>query len=113
MKTDTPSLSIEKLLQVIFTCFNHGVVYIVRNDHGLCGVCCVDATNDCLVLKSIPNDKGTGVAKACMEAIRQWGKARGFESLTVSTERLNGSSFRYFEKSLGFRRKYVTFTLEL
>jgi len=114
VKKETPLVNAESYLQTLLTCLSNGAVFVVRGDRGLSGICCVEQqTATILSLRSIPNDKGTGIARECIAAIKDWGNDCGYDTLEVSTERLSGSSFRYFEKSLGFHRKFVTFTLPL
>ena len=111
---EVPTTNADQLLQLYLTCFQNGAVFLVRNDSGLCGVCCVEhQPNYTLALRCVPNDRGTGIAKACIAAAKDWGRKTEHDTLIVSTERLSGSSFKYFEKSLGFRRKFVTFTLPI
>ena len=114
VKKESPQVVAEHFLQLLLTCYDNGAVFVVRNFGQFCGMCCVQAQPDyTLVLRGIPNDKGTGAAKACIEAVKSWGQEHEYETLEVSSERLNGSAFRYFEKSLGFRRKFVTFVLPI
>jgi GNAT superfamily N-acetyltransferase len=114
VRKETPTVNSEGFLQLLLTCLTNGAIFVVKNDGGLCGVCCVeDQSNGSLTLQTIPNDRGTGVARACLDAVKTWGVHNGFNSIEVSTERMSGSSFRYFEKSLGFHRSLITFTLPL
>lgn len=111
-RADNHSIDIEQLLRLFFHCLTAGAVFVVRGDAGLLGSCLVEyGPGDILVLHSIPNDKGTGIAKTCLAAVRGWAKDRGVREIQVTSTKLSGSSFRYFEKSLGFKRRAVTFAL--
>lgn len=106
----------EHLLQLYLKCFATGVVFAVRNDQGLCGLVAAeeDSQNTAnLILRAIPNDFGTGLARACMEALKHWASTEAFDSIEVSSTRLSGSRFHYFEKTLGFRRNTMIFKLQL
>ena len=113
MLKESPLSGKEQLLEILCVCYHLGALFAVRNDSGLCGVCAVEPNDNfsSLILRCIPNDKGTGVAKACIDAVKEWGHQNNYAQLEVTSDNFNGSSFRYFEKSLGFRRKFITFVL--
>jgi hypothetical protein len=112
-KLENCSVDSEFLLQLFLRCFNDGGVFVVRGDSGLAGSCLVEHShNSTLVLHSIPNDKGTGIAKACLAAVKKWAREEDYGTLLATTSKLSGSSYRYFEKTLGFRRQTVTFKME-
>ena len=113
-KREAPRTTPEHFLQLVLTCYTTGAVFLVWESGSLRGLCCLEESlPSTLILRVIPNDKGTGVARECIKHIREWGRNLGYKLLEVSSENLNGSSFRYFEKTLGFRRRYVTFTSEI
>lgn len=113
-QTDCVGVDPTHFLQLALRCLQSGAVFIVRGDSGVMGSCLVEHGSDfILVLHSIPNDKGTGIAKACLAAVKLWAKQNLYEQIQVSTSKLSGSSYRYFEKTLGFRRNTVTFKLKL
>ena len=109
-------LNPEHLLQLYLTCFSYGALFAVRNDTGLCGLVAVEADPNLtgtLLLRAIPNDYGTGRAKECMRVVKEWAIEHDYTYIKVSSKRLSGSRFHYFEKTLGFRRYSVTFKMKL
>jgi GNAT superfamily N-acetyltransferase len=108
-----PHLEADDVLCTFLKCFDQGAVFVVRNEHGLVGSCCVRLQDESAILLSLPEDNGLGLAKSCLEAVREWADAQHCYDLRVTTTRLSGSSYRYFEKSLGFRRRAVTFAMEI
>lgn len=108
-----PHLEPEDVLRTFLRCFEEGAVFTVRNEHGLVGSCCVRLQESSAILLSLPEDNGAGLAKSCLEAVKTWADANNCCDVRVTTTRLSGSSYRYFEKSLGFRRRAVTFTMEI
>ena len=103
----------ENVLQLMLTCLQDGAVFLVYGDYGLVGSSCVTRTGDCVVLHSLPRDGESQLGKACLHAIEEWAREHGMTQLTVTTDRWTGSSFKYFEKGLGFERRSVTFVKEL
>ena len=112
-KAEKTPIEPDTYLQTLLACMKNGVVFAVRVDGSLAGVCCAEGTDGILALRIIPCDKGTGVAKDCITALKTWGSANFYSTLQASTTRFSGSSFRYFEKTLGFRRYSVTFTQKI
>jgi len=110
---ETPTLKAQETLQQFLTGLETGAVFIVKDDHGLAGSCCVIGHGDYATLQSIPNDRGLGLAKSCVEAMQQWAKAEGYKKVFVSTTKLCGSRYRYFENTLGFRRHSWTFCMNI
>jgi GNAT superfamily N-acetyltransferase len=104
----------EILLQLHLRCFQQGAIFLIRADNGIVGSALVEGRGHGIaILHSIPRDEGKGFGRAAVEAVKQWARENDFNDLQVSTTKLAGSSFRYFEKSLGFRRKSVTFSISL
>lgn len=113
-KADTPCLNSEWFLRGLLRSLASGAVFVVRADSGVIGCCAVEQTaNDSLILHTIPNDKGTGTAKACLEAIKEYAEEVGCTDVMVTTRNFSGSSFRYFKHALGFRQYSVTFNLKV
>jgi GNAT superfamily N-acetyltransferase len=99
----------ESVLQMYLHCLTNGAVFLVYGDKGLMGTCCLERCPKYVNLLSLPRDNGAGMAKMCIETAKQWAKEEGYDEIRVVSTKLNGSSFRYFEKSLGFHRHSVTF----
>ena len=113
-KAECQHLNTEKFLQVLLKCFGHGAVFVVRGNAGLLGSCAVESTdNFILVLHNIPNDKGTGMAKACLDAVKEYARVNHLDQVQATTQNFSGASFRYFKKTLGFRYSAATFTLKV
>jgi hypothetical protein len=113
-KAECQHLNTEKFLQVLLKCFGHGAVFVVRGNAGLLGSCAVESTdNFILVLHNIPNDKGTGMAKACLEAVKKYAEDNAFVRVQATTQNFSGASFRYFKKTLGFRYHAATFSMNV
>lgn len=112
-KKEASTLSTDQLLQLFLVCLRDGAVFVVRANTGLCGFACVERTGSVAVLHCIPADDGQGLGKACLGAIRTWASNEQLDGIKATTTKLCGSSFRYFEKSLGFRRNSVTFLMTL
>jgi hypothetical protein len=104
-----PTANPELMLQIFLRCLEHGAVFFVYGDHGLMGACCVENCGEFVNLLSLPRDNGVGMAKDCLEKVYEYAKGEGVDEIRVTSTNLCGSSFRYFEKSLGFRRQAVVF----
>lgn len=59
------------------------------------------------------NGKSKTASRFGLEALKKWARGHGYKELQGESSRINGSSFRYFEKYLGFRRCRVLFTQEI
>jgi GNAT superfamily N-acetyltransferase len=90
-----------------------GAVFLVFGNHGLQGSACCLAGLDYVQIFSLPTDQGEKLAKSCLETIKQWARTEGYTKLIITSPRLNGSSFAYFEKELGFRRNSVIYHMAL
>ena len=112
---DNVKFDSETLLQLFLTCLKRGAVFLVYSDKGLCGSACVEwrGNGNLLVLHSLPTDQGNGFGKHCLESIKSWAKDQGADRIEVTSNKLSGSNFRYFEKTLGFRRQSVNFAMKL
>jgi len=110
---DKPLIETEDLLQLLLRCFTKGVVVLARNERGLVGFACLEQSGDYGLLHCIPADNGCGLGKDCKNFLVDWAKAHHLAGIKATTTRLCGSCFKYFEKSLGFRRNTVTFLLEV
>jgi len=64
-------------------------------------------------LVSIPRERGGKYGQRCLAAVKDWARLVGVKSISVTSTRLSGSSYKYFEKALGFHRHSVTFKKEL
>lgn len=103
----------DSLLRLYLNTMASGAVFLVFNDHGLFGTCHVRKMHGAGVLLSLPQDNGEGLGKKCLAKVEEWAKGQGLGKLVITNDRFVGSSFRYFEKSLGFHRTAITFTKEL
>jgi len=112
VKQNTP-ITTDQLLRLLLHSLEHGAVFIVRGDSGVIGLCCVECVKNSVVLRMLPKDGGQRIGKECLQGVSDWAKSLGHKTIQVSTTNLCGSSFRYFEKTLGFHRHTVTFTKEL
>jgi len=114
VKNDQAGVRAEDLLQLFLTCLRSGGVFVARDDHGLCGSCLVEMTSEeVAVLRLLPRETSQGVTKMCLTKIREWGQKNGICELRVCAFKMNGSTFRYFEKTLGFYRQSVIFSMNL
>ena len=105
-----PGISLEAALRA----FQTGVVYVLYlHADKLGGFCTVERHGQEARITSLPSDNGCGLGKACLTHVIEWAKKHGVQELVASTNNLNGSSFRYFEKSLGFKRKEMIFALQV
>jgi len=117
----SPPVSVETALKIFLDCFGQGAVFVVRNDHGLVGSCCLHFTDHpkVLALRTLPKDNGEALGKVCLEQVVEWAKEKGYKKIVVTTYELDGhkgmsgSRYKYFEKSLGFRQQSVTFVRNL
>jgi hypothetical protein len=112
MLTDNDLVNnLEEVLQMYLHCLTNGAVFFVYGASGLMGTCCLECWPEFVNLLSLPKDNGVGMAKKCIDVVKTWAKENGYSEVRVMSTKLNGSSFRYFEKSLGFRRHAITFKL--
>lgn len=103
----------EDLLRLFLQSIEYGAVFVIRNDYGVVGSACVEVFDDHLVLYSLPSDNGEQLGKKCLACIEAWAVERKLKYIDVTNSRFCGSSFRYFEKTLGFHRKSITYRKEL
>ena len=112
-KQELPDVEPDNLLQLFLACLQRGVVVLARTDKGLVGFACLEIKDGFGQLYCIPADEGVGLGKSCKEFLVAWAKEQNLDGIKATTNRLCGASFRYFEKSLGFRRNSVTFLLKV
>ena len=105
----------ETLLQLFLTCLKRGAIFLAYGDKGLMGSACVEwcGNGNTLRLHSLPSDQSVGFGKLCLEKIKAWAVEQGADHIEVTSNRLSGCTYRYFEKSLGFRRSSISFVLKL
>ncbi len=98
-----------ELLGTLLGCLTRGILLTVYEDEsdfrGFCAVEMLDEKS--AVIHSMPTSP---YSIHCMTAIKLWAKHVGIKQLEICTHRLNGSNFRYLEKTLGFRRQSMIFT---
>jgi hypothetical protein len=112
-KKDNPELSIKTYLDLLLRCFGWGAVFVVRGNEGVVGACGIELADDLLLLRAIPNDRGTGLAKVCIDEVKKFAVANNCDKIQVTTKKFSGASFHYFEKTLGLRRYSVTFSMKV
>ena len=113
-RRDDPDVQPERLLQIYLDCLSNGVLFVIRTDSGIYGTCgAVHLSDGTLIIRAIPNDKGTGIAKQCVEHLYEWGHQNGCCIIEATTKHFNGSAFKYFTQCLGMNRKSVTFSLPI
>ncbi len=99
---------ISDLLGVLLGCMGSGLLLSVELEGNLIGFCAVGiAEDDTAVVQSLPCGEPGAI---CMEAVHKWARACGVKELRLLSHKLNGSNFRYIEKTLGFRRKAMIFS---
>lgn len=103
----------DNVLRASLACLVNGAVFLVRNDYGLAGTCCVSRQGEAAVIHTMPVGGGESLGRRCLAEVADWARGEGLQRLQITNDRWNGSSFRYFEKSLGFERRMVTFVKEL
>jgi GNAT superfamily N-acetyltransferase len=102
----------EVLLSQLLYAHTHGAVFILRWNEEVKGYGSVFIVNNVAHLGSLPNDQGLGLGRIMLEHVRAWAKRHRAVTLEVSTNKMNGSSCKYFT-GLGFRRKTLTFHMEV
>lgn len=113
VQSDRAETDVNWLLALCCRCIENGVVYVIEVDSIVKGLCCAEVVNGGATVHVLPTDSGKGLGKLCVARLRTWAARKSIPRLYATTTRLSGSSFRYFEKSLGFRRNAITFTLEV
>ena len=102
-----PKTDLSKLLGMLLGCIGNGVVLIAEQDGEVFGFSAVERMDDdnC-VIHTLPV---APAALPCLKVIRLWAVDQGISHIKLVSQRLNGSNFRYIEKSLGFRREAMVF----
>lgn len=102
-----------EFLALLLAALRGGVIFIVMSEGEPKGVCCATAESTVAVIHCLPTGQGLGFGREMIKHVRKWAQDLGLRHLEISTDKLSGSSFRYFEKTLGFRRSRMTFELEV
>ena len=98
------------ILQMVLLCIQNGCVVVLRQGGSVVGFGCAELMDEGdLYLRCVPPDEGKGIARECVSAILKWASERGIAQIRCVTYRLNGSTHRYFQKTLGFKLESVTF----
>jgi GNAT superfamily N-acetyltransferase len=104
----------EALLLIAMQALARGVVVFVVTG-GKTVAACV-ATGDkmgVIRLHTLPKSCGEDYGKKCLAVVKEWADKKGYHEIRVATENWSGASFRYFEKTLGMRRRFAEFSLIL
>jgi hypothetical protein len=111
LSTVPPNTDKQEFLGRLLGCINDGIIFLAYDEEKLIGFACACPSNsDTAILLSLP---GGNVGIACLGAVMGWARSNNFNRINLSTTHLNGSNFRYLEKTLGFRRSSMTFTMTL
>ncbi len=101
----------QTLAEVLLHCAMEGLLLCVSLNNDLVGFCAASESGKGLAtVHCLPTGPS---AHLCIRFVRKWAREQGVERLILITHRLNGSNFRYIEKSLGFRRDAMIFTQPL
>lgn len=100
----------QDLLGALLGCISDGIVCVVSTEDSMVGFCCASPLNGQVLIQALPSG---AAGQVCLGCIMAWAKSKGFTELSLMTDRLNGCNFRYLEKSLGFRRKSMLFTMTI
>ena len=103
----------DAFLTLVLAAIGKGVVFVALMDSLPKGVCCVTVEKAVAIVHCLPADQGKGLGKEVLKTVRMWAQSCHLHHIEISTDRLNGSSFRYFEKTLGFRRSKMTFEMKV
>src|SRR5437867_8135474 len=94
----------EALLRQFLICLQSGLLLAIYTSGQLTSFCTVSRCGDYILIHSLPSDGGK-LGRTVLEYVKQWAIDAGVVEVQIVSERLCGSSFRYFEQTLGFHRK--------
>lgn len=95
---------------ILLRCMKRGVVFTHYVDDVFSGLSALEITGlYTAYLHMLPKTYG----REFLESVKKWARGTDLKELQVSSTNMNGSGFRYFEKTLGFHRSAVIFTLTL
>ena len=101
------------LLTTALRCLSTGAVFATIHDGSTIGFCCVEVDKHIGTVRGLPKDPGLGISGVCLSVLKSWAQGVDVNELQIVTENFNGSAFRYFEKTLGFQRKHITFSTKV
>ena len=100
------------LLSVAIGAVQRGLVLVVVTGGKSSAICIATVDEGGVVrLHTLPQCSGESQGKQCLDWVKAWAKEEGHKEIRVATENLSGASFRYFEKTLNMRRRYVVFSV--
>lgn len=108
------------LLALVLACLNNGLVAIVKQDGVYQGLILAEKRETSVMIHALPKgvdlteaNSPKGFGRLCVDYVKDWSIEEGFTELQIVCQAVNGSSFRFFEKTLGFRRKAIIFSKHL
>lgn len=100
---------VKECLPVVLRCLSDGMVAAVYTDNKFAGLIVTEEGDGIGLIHILPKTVG----RECLNAVKAWAFEQGLNELRIIAKAINGSSFRFFEKTLGFRRNAVIFTMNL
>jgi len=97
-----------KALDFVLQALRDGYVSVALLNGKYIGFCCVIKQGKIGVLGALPSNK-YNAARLALKDVDKWCTEQGITQLVVSVDKFNGSTFRYFEKTLGLKKMYLTF----
>lgn len=95
-------------LEMVLHCLQNGYASVALLDGKFAGFSCVIRQGKIGVIGALPSNKHNA-ARLALEDINKWCEDNEIQQLVVSVDKFNGSTFRYFEKTLGLKKMYITF----
>lgn len=113
VRLELPEIDPGVLLGHYLHCMSNGAVFVVHGYSGIVGTAHVEKMGNVGVIHGLPKNESHGYACFCLMSIKEWAKVHDVDELQITSSKMNGSNFRYFEKSLNFHRKSVTFSMRV
>lgn len=100
---------VKEALPTILRCMSTGIVGAVFFNDRFSGLLVAEKQDSIACVQMLPKTFG----RECVAYIKEWAFENGLNELRIISPAVNGSQFRFFEKTLGFRRKAVIFSMSL
>jgi len=110
----SPEALLKLVLRAVGEYPKGGVVFVVHSMntpafYGIVCDCSTDFTPRTCCVYAMYSSGSPEATKAAMDFITDWARKQEFRTVQTWSPRINGSGFRFFEKSMGFKRCAVLF----
>jgi hypothetical protein len=94
---------------LLMRCVADGLLLVMFFGGRFVGITAIEMTEGPAVVHILPKEYG----RQAIRIVKEWAFELGINELQITSSAVTGSQFRFFEKTLGFRRKAIIFTMQL